>query len=171
MGVCVNNKSRRRKEKKTKFFWGDWTDLTSQSYFFLLKKHFARDAGSGIPSELLDSTYGFVCIQQTHFFCCVLCLAPPFGLTLTKFLWLSGDLKKKTWIKIIYIHVLFYSLFYPLVPPWFSYGHGGGSVERPLDRGEKKESRRKSNGTWRPARPRDGRRVLRVCRRIIPDRI
>jgi len=29
----------------------------------------------------------------------------------------------------------------------------------------------KSNGTWRPVRPRDGRRVLRVCRWIIPDRI
>ena len=100
----VNNKFWKKKEKLF-FFWGDWTDLTSQSY----SNTILQEKRSGIPSPLLDSTYGFVCIQQTHFFCFLL-----FWVNIDQvFMIIEKDLKQE-WFTYVFF-LLFFFLLLPSI--------------------------------------------------------
>ena len=101
----VNNKFWKKKRKKLFFFWGDWTDLTSQSY----SNTILQEKRSGIPSPLLDSTYGFVCIQQTHFFCFLL-----FWVNIDQvFMIIEKDLKQE-WFTYVFF-LLFFFLLLPSI--------------------------------------------------------
>ena len=95
----------KKKKKKLFFFWGDWTDLTSQSY----SNTILQEKRSGIPSPLLDSTYGFVCIQQTHFFCFLL-----FWVNIDQvFMIIEKDLKQE-WFTYVFF-LLFFFLLLPSI--------------------------------------------------------